>query len=335
MRVFLKVVLLVLLILAIFYGYLWYASRQVYPVEFGISFSKEHAESLGLDWKKVYLAILDDLKPKYIRIAATWSEVESQPAKFIFDDVDWQFNEAQKKGVKILLVVGQKAPRWPECHVPGWANTLPDNQYRKKLFNYVKTVVERYKDNPAMDIWQVENEPFIRFAFGDCQHFDREIVPEEINYVHLLDLNHKILVTDSGELSSWRRASQAGDLFGTTVYRIVRTPQGWYWNYDWLPAAFYRFKAQFWGRNVKEMFVSELQAEPWFTNGNPVDTPIIEQEKSMNPDRLKKHINYVEKIGVPRAYMWGVEWWYWTREKQHDERYWNIVKEKFTLLNSS
>jgi hypothetical protein len=270
--------------------------------------------------------MLDELKPKYIRIAATWSETEEQDGVFTTEDVDWQMDEASKRNVKVILVVRQKAPRWPECHVPQWTKILDENVYRNKLFNYVRFVVERYKNNKALELWQVENEPFIKFAFGECSHYRDQLVTGEIAFVKELDPVHKTIVTDSGELSTWGKAVHAGDLFGTTLYRVVRTPRGYLWSYDWLPAAFYRIKAGLWGRKLNEMYVVELQAEPWFTDTDPTNTPITEQEKTMNPDRLKNHIEYVQRIGVSRAYLWGVEWWYWMKEKQNDSRYWNIVK---------
>lgn len=332
MRIFLKYFLMVLLVavlvLLILYGYLLFISRQSYQVEWGISFSKQHSLTLGLDWQQVYLKMLDELKPKYLRISANWDEAEAEVDKFELADVDWQMQEAEKRGVKVVLVIGQKTPRWPECHVPVWANQLSQEEYRKELFDYVKTVVERYKSSQALEMWQVENEPYIRFSFGSCQHYIESLVAEEIQYVKLLDLNHKILVTDSGELSTWQEAIKAGDFFGTTIYRIVRTPQGWHWNYDWLPAGYYNLKAKFFGKDISEVFVSELQAEPWFNNSNPNLTSIAEQERSMNPERLKKHLDYVTHIGFPRSYLWGVEWWYWMKDVKGDSRYWEIIRQQ-------
>ena len=70
------------------------------------------------------------------------------------------------------------------------------------MFRYVNTVVERYKNHEALEIWQVENEPFIRFRFGECNNFDKEATLEEIDLVRSIDDKHKILITDSGELST-------------------------------------------------------------------------------------------------------------------------------------
>ncbi len=322
---------IIILFLGVFYTYLWFASRIKYHVDYGISFNRQHAQFLGLVWEKAYIDMLDELKPRYIRLSATWNEAESEQGKFKSPEIDWQMAEADKRGIKVALVVGQKAPRWPECHVPGWAESLSAEEYKQELLDYIKTIVERYKNNPALEIWQVENEPFIRFRFGNCERFDESLVKEEINLVKSLDQAHKIMITDSGELSTWRKASRAGDIFGTTLYRVVRTPGGHVWTYDWLPAAFYRLKAKFWSLDIKNVFVSELQAEPWFVDSNPNSASIAEQEETMNPERLQKHFDYVSRIGVTRAYLWGAEWWYWMKEKQGDARYWNFVKEKLLL----
>jgi len=327
-KLVLKILILLILLVIIFYIYLWFSSKQKYKVDYGISFSKQHAESLGLNWKENYLAMLDELKPKYLRFSATWDEVEKERGQYDFTEIDWQMNEAKKRGVKVILAIGQKAPRWPECHIPDWAEILEEENYKIELFKYLKTVVERYNLNEALEIWQVENEPFIKFRFGDCENYHQNLVLEEINFVKDLSPEHKIIITDSGELSTWRQATKVGDLFGSTLYRVVMTPGGRYWNYDWLPAGFYKLKAKFWGIDFNNFYISELQAEPWFTNSNPNTTDIFEQEKSMNIERMNKHFDYVERIGVSRAYLWGVEWWYWMKTKINDDRYWEIVKNK-------
>ena len=328
MKKIMLVILIIILVLGLFLGYLWLISTKKYDVEYGISFNKQHAESLKLDWKEVYLAMLEDLKPKYIRIAATWSEVESDENQYNFSDVNWQMDMADKYGTKVVLVVGQKAPRWPECHVPEWVDGLSDEGYEKEFFDYVKHVVELYSKHPALEIWQVENEPFIKFRFGECEKFREDLVKPEIKLVKELDPNHKIIITDSGELSTWWDASRSGDLFGTTLYRIVRMPNGMVWSYGWIPPAFYRVKAEILGKNISEVFVSELQAEPWFFESDPSNTSIEEQEKTMNVSQLKKHFDYTERVGVSRAYLWGVEWWYWMKDVQGNSKYWKIVQEK-------
>jgi len=313
-------------ILAIVYVAMLFASRKVYPIEYGISFNQDHAESLGLNWKQVYEDMLRELEPKYIRIAAMWSDVEEVKGEYDFSSVDWMMDKAAEYNTKVLLVVGQKAPRWPECHVPEWLD-YGVQESEEHLLGYVTKVVERYMYHPALELWQVENEPFIKFRFGECERFNEGVVAGEIALVKNLDPEHKILITDSGELSTWRQASKAGDLFGTTMYRIVQTPKGRTIVYDWLPAAFYRWKTKMWGRDLNDSFIAELQAEPWFTDSNPTNTPVEKQEKTMNPERMQKHIDYASRTGFSRGYLWGVEWWYYMKSEHGDARYWDIAKE--------
>ncbi len=324
-----KYIKILILILILLYVLFWLFSFKKYQVNYGISFNQDHAVDLGLDWKEVYTEMLNDLKPKYIRVAAMWSDVEEVKNQYDFSNVDFMMDEAQKHGAKAVLVVGQKAPRWPECHVPEWLDYGQEGS-KQHLLGYVEKTVERYKNHPALEIWQVENEPFIRFEFGNCENYDEEAIFDEIDLVRSLDSEHKILVTDSGELSTWWRSSKAGDLFGTTMYRVVRTPNGMKVSYAWMPAGFYRLKAALYGRTYNDYFVSELQAEPWFNDSNPTNTSIEEQEKTMDPTRLKKHFKYVEHVGTSRSYLWGVEWWYFMKEVKNDSRYWDIVKGKLS-----
>lgn len=329
-----KYIIAILIFLVACYSLLWYLSMKKYQVEYGISFNQDHATSLGLEWPEVYQDMLFTIKPKYIRIAAMWSDIqEKSKNEYDFSNIDWMMDKAEEAGAKVVLVVGQKAPRWPECHVPEWIKNYGKEDFEKDLFEYVTKTVSRYKDHPALEIWQVENEPFIRFEFGDCEFYREDLVEPEINLVKSLDKNHPIILTDSGELSTWKKAIKMGDYFGTTLYRVVRTPKGRVFTYDWLPAGFYKLKAKIWGQDLRTMFVSELQAEPWFTDAGAKDTPIEIQEETMSIERLHKHFDYVERIGVPRAYLWGVEWWYYMKEKNGDSRYVDAVKEKIEASN--
>ena len=325
-----RYVIIIIVIILAAYSWLWFKSQKNYPVEYGISFNQNHALDLGLNWKEVYNDMLAELKPKYVRVAAMWSEVEKNKGEYDFASVDYLMEAARKNNAKVIMVVGQKAPRWPECHVPEWLAEQNGGNARDYLMSYISATVERYKNNSALEFWQVENEPFIGFRFGNCKDFKEEYVLAEIDLVRQLDSAHPIILTDSGELSTWRRAIKNSDYFGATLYRVVRKPNGRVFTYDWLPPAFYRYKAKVWGQDLSKMFISELQAEPWFESSSPADTPLEIQEQTMNPERLREHFDYVEKIGVPRAYLWGVEWWYWIKEVRNDSRYWDIVKTRLT-----
>lgn len=312
--------------ISIIYTVLWLFSFKTYPVEYGLSFNQNHATSLGLDWQETYEAMITELQPRYIRIAAMWSEVEPIQGTYNFDPVDWMMNLAADNDVKVLLVVGQKAPRWPECHVPNWANELSADAYRAALFAYVEETVSRYKDHPALDLWQVENEAFINFKFGECEGFREDIVPAEVELVRSLDPDRDIILTDSGELASWRQPSKYGDILGTTLYRTVQTPSGATLKYDWVPPGFYKLKARLWGKGYHDFFVAELQAEPWFTDSDPLTTPVEMQQVLFSKERLQENVAYAAHVGASRVYLWGVEWWYYMKSVHGVDDYWVRVE---------
>jgi hypothetical protein len=69
-------------------------------------------------------------------------------------------------------------------------------------------------------MWQVENEAFLKF--GACPWTDEDFLKKEIAFVKINDPIHKVIVTDSGELSFWIKASQSGaDIVGVTTYKKV------------------------------------------------------------------------------------------------------------------
>jgi len=241
-----KVLKIVLLILVL--GLLLFFILRVFDfmikenkdVVFGISFSPKYAESLELDPEKVYNKALADLDFKYVRLSADWDELENEKGVYNFSRVDKYMDLSAENNVKVILAVGRKTPRWPECHLPGWASQEKYENYKVYLVGYIKAVVERYKDHPALELWQVENEPFLKF--GLCDKMSASDLREEINLVKNIDSSHQIMVTDSGELSLWGKSAGAGDLFGTTVYRVVWNKFTGFWKYDWLPAWWYQMR---------------------------------------------------------------------------------------------
>jgi len=317
----------VIIILAAVYIILAYISyNHDNNILFGVTYSKKFAEQMKLDWKETYLAILDDLKVKYIRIPTYWDDIEPAMDVYNFEDIDWQLNEAAKRNIKVVLVVGRRQPRWPECHEPDWVDKLSLADSRARARKNIRVVVERYKDNPAVEMWQVENEPFLDF-FGECPKMTKKELQEEIDIVRTLD-DRPILITDSGELSTWYPAIKMGDYFGHTLYRVTWNKYIGYFRYVFLPPSFYRVKAYIWGKPLENVFVAELQAEPWFPK-DPLTTPLQDHYKTMNAKQFNDNIAYTKKIGLSRAYLWGVEWWYWLKTQKQDPSMWEAARKLF------
>ena len=282
-------------------------------LSYGATFSQKFsAELLSNDWRKNYLAILDDLKIKDLRLVAYWDLLEPAENKFNFEDLDWQIAEAEKRGAKIILVLGKKVRGWRECHIPNWAIGEGASARAGRLIKYEEILINRYKNNKAIWAWQVENEPY--FPFGNCKIVPPAILNAEIKQVKSLD-NRPIVLTDAGELGfAWPYLAAKSDIFGTTLYRYVSNRFLGNIRYSLIPAAYFRLKAgwaKFWG---KEIIISELQAEPW-------------NDGAMNPKFFKEIIGYAERSGFPKAYLWGAEWWYFMKEKQGRPEMWEAARD--------
>jgi len=288
------------------------------PRIFGVTYVAGFAEKFGMDRREVFLAILDELKAKYLRIPVYWDEAEPEDDHYDFSEVDWQLQEAERRVAKVILAIGRKLPRWPECHEPPWVKSQNQDSKSQKLLEHLEVVVNRYKDHPALSRWQVENEPFLPFG-EDCLLFGGGFLDRELELVKRLDAHHPIVVTDSGELSIWVRALKRADIFGTTMYRRVWNENLGYFTYP-LPPGFFRVKraiAEFFV-GPKPMFVSELQLEPW---GPKLlyETPLEESLSRFGTSTFRENIEYAKKSGFDEFYLWGVEWSYWLKLQGHPE----------------
>ena len=307
-----------------------FVSRSVpkqQSLSYGVTFSQKFsAELVGDKWKQNYLAVLDDLKIKDLRLVAYWNKIGSAENIYDFNDLDWQTVEAQKRGAKAILVVGRKVPRWPECHIPSWARGSEE----KHLLRYIEVVINHYKNNPAVVAWQVENEPL--FPFGECGTTTISLLNQEIKLVKSLS-DKPVILTDSGELGfAWPYLAAKSDIFGTTLYRYVTHKWFGEIRYSLMPAYYFRIKA-WWAEKVlrKQILISELQAEPWASESLK-NVPLEWQEKTMNQEIFKEIIDYAERSGFPKAYLWGAEWWYWMKEIQEKPEMWEAAKS--LLANS-
>lgn len=294
-------------------------------IYWGVTFSKKQAELLGLDWKKTYLQILDDLNVKEMRLVCYWDEIEPQKGVFNFQDMDFQIREAEKRGAKVTLVIGQKVPRWPECFLPDWAEKLSKEKREEELLFYLKKVVNRYKNSPAIWSWQIENEPF--FPFGECPKFDRKFFRKEVSLVKSLD-RRPVVISASGT-RFWLSPATYGDEVSFSLYRRAYFKELRREIKYFFPPVFYYRKAclvkKIYGKYV---FCSELQAEPW---GSSLisDLPLREQMRLMNLKQFNDNIEFARETGIDRFYLWGVEWWYYLKEKEGIPQYWEEARKLF------
>lgn len=311
-----------IIIIGILAGALFYLSRETADpnrqIVWGITFSQLFAQKMGLDWQKVYLAISDDLKIKKLRLIAYWPEIEPVNDIYNFAHLDWMIEQAASRDAKIILAVGHKLPRWPECHQPSWVA-----DQNKELLEYIEAAINHYKNESVIVAWEVENEPFLNF--GECPALDVKLLDEEIALVRKLD-NRPIIITDSGELSLWVQAAKRADIFGTTMYRYVW--HKWLGSYKYpISPGFFRAKERitrwFVGQE-KAFIVIELQGEPWYEK-QLYEIPTEKQLELLNFEEFKSFIEFAKKTGFSEYYLWGGEWW-WSLKQQGHPEYWDYVK---------
>lgn len=337
-RGILRRILFIVLATGLLFGSVSYGVAQWYiqkhknePIVLGASFIPDYAQSFGLDPMQTLQAMLSDLKIKHVRLVSYWSDIESTPGKYDFSQLDQEFALANKYGAKVSLSIGLRQPRWPECHPPSWLNVQADNesQWRPLLNKFMRAVINRYKDNPALKSYELENEYFMK-VFGTCTDFSRQRLVDEFNLVKSADPNHKVIVSRSDNWVGIPIGQPTPDEFAISVYKRVwdATITHRYFEYP-LPAWFYASLAgyeELW--SGKDMIIHELQAEPWTPKGQSIqETPVTEQFKSMDAKRLKSRIAYGEATGMKTIDLWGAEWWYWLKVKKHDPSVWNTAKQ--------
>ena len=262
-----------------------------------------------------------------LRLSASWREIE----QFGYGHLDWLLTAAERARQPVLLTVGMKALGWPEFYLPEGLNPH-DAEVQRRAIIHVREVARRYRDNPALVAWQIENEPFNRSG-PHAWWIPRSLVRAEARAVRSLDRDRPLVVTtfahfDAGldrtssrHQSSWTRrlgpalpaerealsVLRRGDILGLDVYPAI----------GWLDPGGLAQLARAapdqlaivagWHRIAREqgkrVWVTEAQAEPWEarpTHGDPV---------SVQPEAIGELVNRLAGIGVETILLWGSEYW--------------------------
>jgi hypothetical protein len=309
----------------------WYIrTESAKPLQLGVSFIPDYAESLNLDPKANMKALLG-IGVKQFRLVSYWSDIEQTKGSYDFGQLDWQFKMAEESHSKVILSVGLRQPRWPECHAPNWLANEPMSIWQPQLENYMTAVVERYKNSPSLVSYQLENEYFLK-GFGDCTDFSRTRLISEYNLVKNLDPRHPIIVGRSNNALGFPIGKPTPDVYSISVYKRV-----WdagvshrYIEYPF-PAWFYGYIAGvqlIFGHT--DMIIGELQAEAWPPNGQLITkTSLTEQNKSLDANRLNGRFKFAEATGMRNINLWGAEYWYYRLVILHDPSLWNVAKQHF------
>lgn len=342
-----------LLLHQLWFGRYWYEHGPVYRPVYGANFSCRHAAWLGLDCRETLTAVLDDLGVRHLRLSVYWDEVEPQDDRFDFSSIDWQIQEAARRDARIVLTVGMKAQRYPEFYLPAWLQeraALPDRSHPlcpfspawdplvlEETLEMLQTVVARYAGEPAIEAWQVENEPLLRnWNKTRGWWIPPDVLALEVAAVRAADpLGRPVVITDSTWYrfeDRWRQALAAGDVLGQAVYtKKHHYGPAWFYLRPYrlgpltpdLPAQAAAARAQ-----GKELWLTELQAEP--DEAQETVTRLRPEEiASITPRLLRRNVDLANHSGAGRVYLWGVEWWLYMKERWNEPKYWEAGREIF------
>ena len=325
------------------------------PVQVGTSFSPWRAEYLGLDYKHAFIR-LEAMHFRVIRLSAYWDEVDRDG----YDQLDWLMSEAARVHQPVVLTVGMKALSWPEFFIPDSVRAMQplssgqdvatNPSIREGALGFVDETVLRYRDNPALVAWQIENEPFNR-AGPDRLWIDATFVRDEIASARQLDGHHRPMIVnafshfnivfdnasarqgfdlrqvlgfdaDSAEVDGLSVLNR-GDILGLDVYTAI--------GYDFLGQRQMSHADADWPdrlarvrdlarRQGKQAWITEAQAEPWETSTTPDKDP-----KSTSPQAIRNIFANLKEAGYTTILFWGSEYWL-SRQDHGDTRWVDTVK---------
>lgn len=323
----------------------WFGARG-HDMELGVSFSCRRAKQLlpGVDCQRLFETMLDDLGARWVRLALYWDEIEPEPGRFEFGEIDGYVAAAEARGVKLLPIVGMKSAYRPEFFFPPWlkggdiAHGRPpadDPEIAEATLRMLMAVTEHLARSDAIEAWQVENEPDVR-PDADKRGWTvpNGFLAQEIAAVRRADPRRRPVIVTDDSSQFWQRGwiDLLGLADGLGVGILTRRPNGVFPGQDDLRRFEYgAFAPDIWHQVVRADFAEkfvwlvEVQAEPW--EGTPATELRPDEAISISPSLMRSNITLARRTGASRAYLWGAEWWWYARERWGDGRYWDTARE--------
>jgi len=325
----------------------WYTRPAGDPPIYGVDFSCRQADYLGLDCQAAYTAILDQLDVRHVRLSAYWDEIEPQPGQYDFSSLDWQIAEAADRGVGVTLSVGIKGQRAPEFYLPAWitaAHHIPeggspaaDPVIAAAALDFVRATVIHEAGQPSIEVWQVENEPYVHFwRTAHDWSLPEWFVAQEAAAIRAGDpARRPLLITHASWLrtdGTWRDILKTADIVGEAVYtKRQRGPFAGVYLFPFrigpltpdLPGQERTARSQ-----GKAVWISELQAEPFEAPWVNLEDPGARSFPSIDPALLEANFSLAARSGAERAYLWGAEWWYYRLTVRGDPSLWQVARQQ-------
>ncbi|MFC1570214.1 beta-galactosidase [Candidatus Omnitrophota bacterium] len=321
-------------------------------VRIGTTYSPHQSGYLGMDWKKTYLAVLDE-GFDIVRLGAYWSEIEKEKDIYDFSSLDWQIKEAKKRGIPVVLTVGMKVPRWPEFFIPEWiekdirtprgGEVSRNEVLQTRTLRFIAETVVRYMEEDAIGYWQVENEPLNRFGEKNWR-IDRDFLGKEVDLVRKLDRRKRPimltaatypnvflrgLITLSLGYDPVKEIINMSDIVGLNVYphigyklwgRNLYFKTGHTERDKYFRRLFDEIK-----KNGRDVWIAELQAEPW----EPGHLAYKEKAEPItaSPEETESFLEEFEELGASTILLWGAEYWVYRMKVHGDKKWIDIMRE--------
>lgn len=311
-------------------------------VEYGFSYSFEQAEWYGLDPRDAYVELLDKYDFDWVRLSFFWDR-HKEDGELDLDELEFAIEEANKRGVKVVVALGVKTPFYPEFHPPknikeqvkpgdeiGFDHAIAD-----EILDIDKKVVSKLAKYENISHWQIENEPYL--PDENRIRIDKSLLLAEISVVRDTDPKRRpvILTDDIGLLDNDYKQFigllSQGDVFGVNGYFKTQGtelfglpwPKWFTWpvqSWLFLSPDYEGIKKYAEKRGVG-VWLMEMQAEPYVRT--------LEDAKSasfaFNAGDIKKADDFVRSKGFEKVGFWGVNFWLF-REKIGDSSWADAAK---------
>lgn len=149
----------IILLIVLFFGFLS-ANAQKPQLGTEIWIEPGYSKDAIMGWAK----ITAEAGFKDVRIFIMWTHVEPQLDKWNFEVYDWMFEACEKFNLKLQVTLNANQPAfhygseyWGSIHTH---SIFSDEKIKVSAEKYIKKVVERYKNSPALDNWWLMNEPY-------------------------------------------------------------------------------------------------------------------------------------------------------------------------------
>ena len=189
-----------------------------------------HKEDWDRDLKR-----MSELGFNTVKYWIQWRWNNPDEGEYYFDDIDELMDLAQKYSLKVMLnTIFDVAPAWiykkyseasmvtlsgrkigpqsqPHRQIGGLGYCFNHDGVMEHFFEFLKVSVDRYKDHPALEIWNVGSEPELTSSMAEMRDYANDLskIVEQLRE-ELPDLGEVLAMDGKALHSAARRAPKEG-----------------------------------------------------------------------------------------------------------------------------